>query len=137
MYIVYQDIVYVYIVYIYVVSVVCMACLSCVLCVYVYDVDMFYSLYSRTYILHHIHPIHTTLTYSYDGHWTTPSLLPSEYKSTVYKIILQNATDNTAYNTIKQLYYTTTDNAEKRFAFTIGNCILTYYNNFCIVCLLI
>ena len=60
---------------------------------------------------------------SYDGHWTTPSLLPSEYKSTVYKIILQNATDHTAYNTIKQTYYTTTDNAEKRFAFTIGTTI--------------
>ena len=83
----------------------------------------FQAYFMRMYIFIVYLILYTPTLYSYDGHWTTPSLLPSEYKSTVYKIILQNATatDHTAYNTIKQTYYTTTDNAEKRFAFTIGN----------------
>ena len=55
----------------------------------------------------------------FDGHWEDPSLLPSEYKSIVYKIVLMNGGE-TEYNAILKTFYSTEDNAEKRFAFSLG-----------------
>ena len=109
------------------------------MCVYIYDVCSIHYIPALIFYFIHSYTSHIHATYSYDGHWTTPSLLPSEYKSTVYKIILQNATgsDTTAYNTIKQTYYTTTDNAEKRFAFTIGNIMCIFSYNVYILCTII
>lgn len=55
----------------------------------------------------------------FDGHWETPSLLPSEYRATVYKIILKNG-GVAEYEAILKTFYATEDNAEKRFAFSLG-----------------
>jgi len=55
----------------------------------------------------------------YDGHWEDASLLPSEYKTTVYKIILANGGEK-EYEEVLKTFYATTDNAEKRFAFALG-----------------
>jgi puromycin-sensitive aminopeptidase len=55
----------------------------------------------------------------FDGHWEDASLLPSEYKSTVYKIVLKNG-GVAEYEAILKTFYATEDNAEKRFAFSLG-----------------
>lgn len=55
----------------------------------------------------------------YDLHWTEPEALPSEYKSTVYKIILMNGGIK-EYEQILKTFYDTEDNAEKRFSYTLG-----------------
>mmetsp|Transcript_12349 Transcript_12349/g.11966 ORF Transcript_12349/g.11966 Transcript_12349/m.11966 type:complete len:881 (-) Transcript_12349:131-2773(-) len=51
----------------------------------------------------------------FDGHFTDPLLLPSEYKSTVYKIILQNGGEK-EYKQVKDTYYATEDNVERKYA---------------------
>jgi len=51
----------------------------------------------------------------FDGHFTDPSLLPSDYKSTVYKIIVQNGGEK-EYKQVKDTYYATEVNTEKKYA---------------------
>jgi hypothetical protein len=58
--------------------------------------------------------------YFFDNHWSDPSILPSEYRTTVYKIIVMNGGE-AEYNTILKTFYATEDNSEKRFAFVIGS----------------
>lgn len=52
----------------------------------------------------------------YDLHWTEPAALPSEIKTTVYKIVLKTG-GKTEYDAIKQVYYNTSDNAERKHVF--------------------
>jgi puromycin-sensitive aminopeptidase len=51
----------------------------------------------------------------FDGHFDNPSLLPSEYKTTVYKIVLMNGGEQ-VYDKILKTFYATGDNQEKRYA---------------------
>ena len=46
-------------------------------------------------------------------------MLPSDYKNTVYKIVLLNGGE-TEYEQVLKTYYATEDNAVKKFAFTLG-----------------
>jgi aminopeptidase N len=55
----------------------------------------------------------------YDEHWADPSALPSDYKSTVYKIVLKNG-GKAEYDAIKAIFYASEDNALKKTAFAIG-----------------
>jgi puromycin-sensitive aminopeptidase len=52
----------------------------------------------------------------FDGHWEEPSMLPSDYKTTIYKLILKSSTTSAEYDQIRQTYYDTNDNAERKFA---------------------
>jgi hypothetical protein len=55
----------------------------------------------------------------FEGHWNNPALLPSDYKTTVYKIVLLNGGE-AEYELIFKTFYATDDNAEKRFAYALG-----------------
>ena len=55
----------------------------------------------------------------FDGHWTVDELLPTDYRSTVYKIVLKNG-GLAEYEAILKTFYATEDNAVKKFAFTLG-----------------
>ncbi len=56
----------------------------------------------------------------FDGHWDNPALLPSEYKTTVFKIILMNGGEK-EYDQILKSFYATEDNNEKKYAvFSLG-----------------
>jgi len=52
----------------------------------------------------------------FDGHFDDPSLLPSDYKTTVYKIVLQNGGAD-EYEKVLKTYYATEDNQERKYAF--------------------
>lgn len=52
----------------------------------------------------------------YDGHWEDASLLPSDYKTTVYKLILKTSTGTEDYEKILATFYSTDDNAERKYA---------------------
>lgn len=51
----------------------------------------------------------------FDAHFTDPSVLPSEYKTTVYKIVLMNGGE-AEYERVKATYYATEDNVERKYA---------------------
>jgi puromycin-sensitive aminopeptidase len=53
----------------------------------------------------------------YDAHWTdkTHKILPSEYKTTVFKMVLKSGGAK-EYDEILKSYYSTEDNGEKKFA---------------------
>ena len=55
----------------------------------------------------------------FDLHFTNPSVLPGEYKTTVYRIVLMNGGEE-EYNRVKATYYATEDNIERKYA--------TYYD---------
>jgi puromycin-sensitive aminopeptidase len=55
----------------------------------------------------------------FDLHWEEPSVLPAEYKTTVYKIVLLNGGE-AEYEQVLKTFYATEDNSEKRFAFALG-----------------
>lgn len=52
----------------------------------------------------------------FDAHWSDPAQLSSDYKTTVYKIILKNSTGSDDYEKILKTFYETEDNAERKFA---------------------
>ena len=52
----------------------------------------------------------------YDGHWEDPSLLPSDYKTTIYKLILKSSSGSEDYEKILATFYNTEDNAERKYA---------------------
>lgn len=52
----------------------------------------------------------------FDEHFTNPAALSSEYKTTVYKIILLNSISDKEYNQILSTFYNTSDNQEKKYA---------------------
>jgi puromycin-sensitive aminopeptidase len=57
----------------------------------------------------------------FDAHWTDASALPSEYKGTVYKIVLMNG-GKTEYDAILNSYNATEDNQIRKYAmFTLGS----------------
>ena len=51
----------------------------------------------------------------FDLHFTEPSVLPAEYKTTVFKIVLCNGGQN-EYDRVKATYYATEDNIERKYA---------------------
>jgi puromycin-sensitive aminopeptidase len=51
----------------------------------------------------------------FDAHFSDPSVLPSEYKTTVYKIVLMNGGE-AEYERVKATYYATEDNVERKYA---------------------
>lgn len=51
----------------------------------------------------------------FQRHFTDPNALPSEYKTTVYKIVLLNG-GKAEYDQILQTFYATEDNQEKKYA---------------------
>jgi len=51
----------------------------------------------------------------FDEHWENPAALPSDIKTTVYKIVLK-AGGAKEYDQILKGFYATTDNAEKKYA---------------------
>jgi len=51
----------------------------------------------------------------FDAHWENPSVLPGEYKTTVYRIVLTNGGDK-EYEAILKTYYATEDNSERKYA---------------------
>jgi puromycin-sensitive aminopeptidase len=51
----------------------------------------------------------------YDEHWENPAALPSEYKGTVYRIVLMNG-GQAEYDRILKSYNDTEDNQEKKYA---------------------
>eukprot|EP01035_Chromulina_nebulosa_P020946 gene20946-27148_t len=51
----------------------------------------------------------------FEKHFTDPSALPADYKTTVYKIILINGGE-AEYNRILATYYATEDNQERKYA---------------------
>jgi puromycin-sensitive aminopeptidase len=55
----------------------------------------------------------------FDGHWEDPDLLPTDYRSTVYRIVLKNG-GIAEYEAILKSFYATEDNAIKKFAFNLG-----------------
>ena len=57
----------------------------------------------------------------YDAHWTDPSALSSDYKSTVYRIVLKHGGE-AEYNAILKTFYATEDNSERKYAMhTLGS----------------
>jgi len=56
----------------------------------------------------------------FDGHWENPSILPSEYKTTVYRVVLMNG-GSVEYEAILKEYLDTEDNQIRKYAmFTLG-----------------
>lgn len=56
----------------------------------------------------------------FDGHFETPSLIPSEYKITLYKIVLMNGGKD-EYEKILNTFRSTDDNQERKYAmFSLG-----------------
>ena len=55
----------------------------------------------------------------YQAHWEDPNALSSDYKGTVYKIVLKNG-GVAEYEAILQTYYSSSDNAIKKFAYVLG-----------------
>jgi puromycin-sensitive aminopeptidase len=56
----------------------------------------------------------------YEAHWTDPSALSSDYKSTVYRIVLKHGGEK-EYDAILKTFYATEDNSEKKYAMhTLG-----------------
>lgn len=53
------------------------------------------------------------------SHWDEPSVLPGDYKGTVYKIVLMNG-GVAEYEAILKSFYATEDNQEKKYAFCLG-----------------
>ena len=51
----------------------------------------------------------------FDAHWENPSILPGEYKTTVYRIVLTNGGEK-EYEAILKTYYATEDNSERKYA---------------------
>jgi puromycin-sensitive aminopeptidase len=51
----------------------------------------------------------------FDLHFTEPSALPSEYKTTVYRIVLTNGGEK-EFEQVKGTYYATEDNIERKYA---------------------
>lgn len=51
----------------------------------------------------------------FDLHFSTPSVLPGEYKTTVYRIVLMNGGEE-EYQRVKTTYYATEDNVERKYA---------------------
>ena len=54
-------------------------------------------------------------TRRFEGHFTDATILPSDYKTTVYKIILKNG-GVSEYERILKTFYATEDNAERKYA---------------------
>jgi puromycin-sensitive aminopeptidase len=52
----------------------------------------------------------------FDEHWEEPSVLPSDYKTTIYKLILKSSATSVEYDRILQTFYDTNDNTERKFA---------------------
>lgn len=67
----------------------------------------------------YVYQVSTEARRRFDGHWDDASLIPSDYKSIVYKIVLKNGGVK-EYEAVLKTFYATEDNAEKRFAFTLG-----------------
>ena len=56
----------------------------------------------------------------FDGHFDDPSLLPADYKTTVYKIVLSNGGE-AEYERVLKTYYATEDNQERKYPlFSLG-----------------
>eukprot|EP00349_Pseudokeronopsis_sp_Brazil_P003492 CAMPEP_0202971974 /NCGR_PEP_ID=MMETSP1396-20130829/32169_1 /ASSEMBLY_ACC=CAM_ASM_000872 /TAXON_ID= /ORGANISM="Pseudokeronopsis sp., Strain Brazil" /LENGTH=881 /DNA_ID=CAMNT_0049701907 /DNA_START=22 /DNA_END=2667 /DNA_ORIENTATION=+ len=56
----------------------------------------------------------------FNEHWESPSALPAEYKTTVYKLVLSNGGE-TEFNRVLQSFRDTEDNQERKYAmFTLG-----------------
>jgi puromycin-sensitive aminopeptidase len=56
----------------------------------------------------------------FDAHFEDPQQLPAEYRAVVYKIVLKNGGID-EYEKILKTFYATEDNAEKRFAYSLGS----------------
>ena len=56
----------------------------------------------------------------FHGHWADASLLPSDYKNTVFRLVL-GAGGSAEYDAILKSYYATEDNQERKYAmFSLG-----------------
>jgi puromycin-sensitive aminopeptidase len=55
----------------------------------------------------------------FDGHWEDPSLSPTDYRNTLYRMALKNG-GVAEYEAILKSFYATEDNAVKKFAFNLG-----------------
>ena len=76
-------------------------------------------MHALAHLTHHYSAIHYVARRRFDLHFTEPSVLPAEYKTTVYKIVLCNGGQN-EYDRVKATYYATEDNIERKYA--------TYYD---------